>query len=414
MSTAWTVRRGVPGPPSLKGWEVRRVRDLVHLTNGNPFSSEEFLPSGEIPLVRIRDILADGFETYLSGPVADEFLVRDGDVVVGMDGDFNLTIWNKGKAALNQRVCLLRPREDVDIRFIAYALPEILRIINDLTFSTTVKHLSSGEILSEKLAIPSFSEQRRIADFLDVQLAGLEGVVDKRVKQCVLLESRRWAVLQERVRSAEARLLPLRRTLLSLIDGPFGSAFSSSDYRDEGASVVRLGNIGFAEYRSQDQARIPLGLYRELASYAVRPGDLLIAGLGDAKNHAGRACVAPDLGPAIVKGKCFRGRVDPCLSSAGFIALLLASPIGAAAMEGRGSTRSMINLDIVKSAPFPIPPLSEQASILEHVDREHNAALRARASCLRHIQLLNERREALVTAAVTGQIDVSAASGRGI
>src|SRR5262249_53523440 len=149
---------------------------------------------------------------------------------------------------------------------------------------------------------------------------------------------------------ASPSVLPFRRVLYSIIDGPFGSSFSSSDYVDDGAKVIRLGNIGFGEYRSADQASVSIDLYKRFESYAVRGGDLLIAGLGDARNHAGRACVSPDLGLAIVKGKCFRARVNPRIGDSRFFALLLSSPIGEAAMEGRGSTRSMINLEIVKSA----------------------------------------------------------------
>jgi len=103
-------------------------------------------------------------------------MIRDDDIVIGMDGDFNLVTWTRGPAALNQRLCALRPREDVDMRFLAYYLPHVLSVINDLTFSTTVKHLSSMDVLGERLLLPPLSEQRRIADFLDTETGRVDSL----------------------------------------------------------------------------------------------------------------------------------------------------------------------------------------------------------------------------------------------
>lgn len=119
MSLAWCIRAKDLEPNLPAGWTVRRVGDLVTLVNGHPFDASEFGPSGQLPLVRIRDLLGEEFQTYVSGAVPSRAVLRDGDVVVGMDGDFNLVVWDRGTAALNQRLCILRPRPNVDIRFIA-------------------------------------------------------------------------------------------------------------------------------------------------------------------------------------------------------------------------------------------------------------------------------------------------------
>ncbi|GII22716.1 hypothetical protein Pme01_23130 [Planosporangium mesophilum] len=83
-------------------------------------------------------------------------------------------------------------------------------------------------------------------------------------------------------------------------------------------------------------------------------------------------------------------------------------------MEGRGSTRAMINLEIVKSAVLPIPALSVQRSVARATYKGWEKMRAAIDACDRQLDLLAERRQALITAAVTGQIDVSTASGRGI
>nr|WP_262285555.1 restriction endonuclease subunit S [Micromonospora sp. MA102] len=133
--------------------------------------------------------------------------------------------------------------------------------------------------------------------------------------------------------------------------------------------------------------------------------------MGDARNHAGRACVAPNLGPAIVKGKCFCARVNSRAANAHFLSLLLSSPIGEQAMDSRGSTRAMINLDVVKSAVMPLPELSEQARIVEAMRLADQLQTQVADVVARQEALLAERQQALITAAVTGQVDVPTARG---
>ncbi|WP_261557016.1 restriction endonuclease subunit S [Frankia tisae] len=306
---------------------------------------------------------------------------------------------------------VIEPRESVDGRFLAYACQSTTFIDEVVARSVGVSYpaINPNDLGSVAVDVPSLDEQVRVADFLDAETESIDQIKRLRSRQLETLNLRRWSFFQEILNHSGSDILPLRRILHSVTDGPFGSAFSSSDYVDEGAAVVRLGNIGFNEYRAAQQARIPIAMYRDFRKHEVCEGDILIAGLGDPRNHAGRACTAPDLGPAIVKGKCFRARTDPSVTSAEFLALLLSSPLGAAALESRGSTRSMINLEIVKSAMLPIPSYDLQLFIVNEMSRFWRSALAAIEASNRQLVLLDARRQALITAAVTGQLDVTTA-----
>ena len=340
-------------------------------------------------------------------------LGNPGTILFSMYASLGHTAWLTAPAAWNQAILGLSPDTSSDSRFLRYCLISIRPQLLEQVRSNTQANLNAEVVGNLRLPYPPLDEQCRIADFLDAEMGFIRKTEILRSKQKDRLEQRRWSVFQHLVDSAPNDVLPLRRVLHTLTDGPFGSAFSSSDYTDNGAAVIRLGNIGFSEYRQQDQAYIPMDLFKEFRRHEVREGDLLIAGLGDPRNHAGRACIAPDLGPAIVKGKCFRARVNPEKTSAAFIAFLLSSPIGASAMEGRGSTRSMINLEIVKSATLPIPSYADQLAIVNTMNGYWQSALTAIQASDRQLALLAERRQALITAAVTGQIDVTTA-GQGV
>lgn len=339
--------------------------------------------------------------------------VEPGDVLFGKLRPYLAKSWlaDRDAYASTELLCL-RPRPHVDPGWLSY-------VVNSHRFVQWAVATSDGAKMPRTswerlqdfpIEVPPKHTQRVVADYLDRETARIDALVAAKRRLLALLKERTWLAFGARVsRCKSGRPTQLRRVLRSLIDGPFGSSFSSNDYSDSGAAVIRLGNIGFSRYRDTQQAYIPLRLYAVLRAYAVVKGDLLIAGLGDDRNHAGRACVAPDLGPAIVKGKCFRGRVDESRANAEFLALLLSSPLGAEAinMSGRGSTRSMINLELVKSTVVSLPAPADQEAIAAET-RSDQAKLSSMTGVLtRQLQLLEERRQALITAAVTGQLDLS-------
>lgn len=167
--------------------------------------------------------------------------------------------------------------------------------------------------------------------------------------------------------------VPLRRYITEITDGPFGSSLTSSHYSDNGARVIRLGNIGSARFRSDDAAYISFDYFEKMLRHEVKGGDLLIAGLGDTNNPVGRACLAPStIGPAIVKADCFRVRLDESRLLHRYAAWALNSESVAqrVSTHSRGSTRARINLEVARDITIPVPPLEEQRRIADFLDSE--------------------------------------------
>lgn len=178
----------------------RRVSAVAQLINGFPFDSESFDIFGEVPLVRIRDILSEKFETFVPrNSVPQKAWIRDGDLVIGMDGDFNLTLWDRGEAALNQRVCVLRTAEPVVGSWIAHCLPAELKKINDLTYATTVKHLSSNQIARIMIPMPDLPEMTKAVQELDREHARVSGLLGRIRETLTVLSERRQALISAAV-----------------------------------------------------------------------------------------------------------------------------------------------------------------------------------------------------------------------
>jgi type I restriction enzyme S subunit len=307
-------------------------------------------------------------------------------------------------------LAIIRPRHGTDGKYLFWSLASRPSREQFTAAATGVTRFglrleSVGDVL---LPAPPLPVQRAIADYLDTETARIDALIEKKRRMVELLEDHLWSLVSETLPSS-LDSTPLRRALLSITDGPFGSALTSRDYAADGdVRVVRLGNIGRAGFLDQDRAFLPSQRFEELRKHQVAEGDLLIAGLGDERHAVGRACVAPDLGKAIVKADCYCGKVNNDRAEAPFLAWYLSSPQGAEqiARIGRGSTRMRINLDIAKAALVPLPDLETQRELVRRWTTERERVEAAATAVVRQIDLLVEHRQALITAAVTGAIDI--------
>lgn len=161
-------------------WERVPLAQVADILNGAPFDSALFSNSEGMPLARIRDVLTGDTSTYYTGPYEDTYVIRHGDLLIGMDGDFNSGFWGIRPALLNQRVCKITPTEQhYDKRLLSLVLPGYLAAINANTPSVTVKHLSSKTISEIELPLPPRAEQTRIVAKLEELLSDLDVGVDE-------------------------------------------------------------------------------------------------------------------------------------------------------------------------------------------------------------------------------------------
>ena len=155
-----------------ESWGRVLLGDVATVLNGFAFKSSEFSNSGGVPLIRIRDIGKDRSETTYLGEYDPRYVVEPGDLLVGMDGDFNCARWRGPLGLLNQRVCKITLKSDIYLpKFLDYTLPGYLKAINDVTSSVTVKHLSSKSIEEIPLPLPPKEVQQRLVAEIEKQHA---------------------------------------------------------------------------------------------------------------------------------------------------------------------------------------------------------------------------------------------------
>lgn len=160
----WFVRMRFPNYQKTKfnkgipeGWEEKSPFDISEVLYGYPFNSSLFNENEGIPVVRIRDIIANSKTTFTIEKIDGRYLLNDGDILIGMDGDFHIQRWMNGIAYINQRVVRLRAKTDCIYNscFIENVIREPIFFLNSIIVGTTVAHLSDKDMKKIKLLIPT-------------------------------------------------------------------------------------------------------------------------------------------------------------------------------------------------------------------------------------------------------------------
>lgn len=410
---------------SEPSWVRRPLGSMATVINGFAFKSQGFNEETGHPIIRIRDVVRGITNTRYVGEVPDGYWVEDGDLLVGMDGDFNLGRWRGGRALLNQRVCkVVADPTKLLPEFLFYVLPGYLKLINDHTSSTTVKHLSSRTLQAIPVPVPPLDTQWKIVGYIDELFSELDDGETALARARADLETYRKSLLKAAVTGeltadwraanppAKTGEQLLQRILAdrkgrweadpknkgkrykeprdpqvesppdlpegwtwssleqlsspeqsSISDGPFGSNLKSEHYQSFGPRVVRLQNIGQAGNFVDAKAHISAEHYATLQRHHVKGGDLVVAILGE---PLPRAVILPqDFGDGLVKADCIKVRI-PVEDLTHLAWAWLNNPLAHAfvAHSVKGVGRPRIGMDQIKGMPIPLPGREELGALL--------------------------------------------------
>lgn len=150
-----SLRGKLPDQSPGTNWPQLNLFDLAEVRYGFGFKSKGFHagPSGH-RVIRIRDVPKNTTTTYTDEEPGDDYEVSDGDILVGMDGEFHMCIWHDGAALLNQRVARFRPKDDAPVFWLFHALKGPISHFNSTITGTTVAHLGDRHLRTVELSVP--------------------------------------------------------------------------------------------------------------------------------------------------------------------------------------------------------------------------------------------------------------------
>ena len=350
-----------------EGWEYIALSSVCKVQNGFAFNSKLFNESNNgLPLIRIRDIKRGYSLTYTDEPCSDDFFVEDGDMLIGMDGDFNIGEWKGGHALLNQRVCKLIPSEKILAKFIFYFIPEALQRINDKTAFSTVKHLSSRQVNAILLPNLPLSEQQSIVKYLDSSFAKIDTLKANAAKNLDEAKALFQSALKEALEPKKGWEEKMLGTLGTLKNGMnFSKNESGTELHILGISD--FGNL-FSISNTEDLSVISLN---EMPSedYLLQNEDVVFVRSNGNKNLVGRCVIVyPDNIKTTFSGFCIRFRKTSKEINTTYLVWFLKASGTRKKIVGNGANISNLNQKILQSLAIPIPPLSEQQEIVSRLD----------------------------------------------
>jgi type I restriction enzyme, S subunit len=295
----------------------------------------------------------------------------------------------------------LRAKPDVDPRYLNYLLAAMYfaGVTDSLAKQTTgIANLDVGAFLGTQCDVPGRSEQCAIADYLDAETSAMDALLAKKRRLVELLQERIDATIMDLVGQSDlvegdhrARAVPVRRQLAKVDRQPEPDAQVVTAFRDGQVTARSLRRPGGYTESWTDGARVQ----------GVLRGDVVVHGLDGFAGAIGTSeaqgvcspvyhvCSPIDGGDAH-----FYGRMLRLLATTGYL--------GNFATSTRERAVDFRNWDLFGRIPIPAVDVAEQRRIGDRIRRL--APIRERVA--RSGVLINERKHALITAAVSGQIEI--------
>lgn len=170
----WFVDLHFPGHENInivdgipEGWKKKKLIDLANVQYGYAFDGKLFNSKKEgTPIIRIRNI-PDGYTNdYTTENTSIDYIVKNGDILVGMDGIFHINTWSGDDGYLVQRACSFRPKIDSWKGFLFVAIVEPIKYYEKTLVGATVAHLGKKHIDSIELLFPNL--EHLLAPFQDM------------------------------------------------------------------------------------------------------------------------------------------------------------------------------------------------------------------------------------------------------
>lgn len=351
--------------------------------------------------------------------------IRNGDLVIhGMDafaGAIGVSD-SDGKASPVVHAYAMR---DADARFVAHALRVAARLGYVQSLAKGIRERSTAfdaqTFKTLLLPTPPLAEQRAIADYLDRETAKIDALIAKQNEMIATLRERRRAVVRGAVLDEQADDLCETGCWFGRVPRHWGAPrlsyhhhvmlgrmINASSITDEDVAVPYLaaGSIQPDALVLNDEKTLTVAP-SDLSKYALRRGDVVVVegGAGYGRSH----WLQSDLNGWAFQNHVVRVRARSENVDSRYTRLVIEVCRLSGFFEANNRTATMPSLssDVLGALRVPMPPLDEQREIADYLDRETAKIDTLIAKVERHIELAKERRSALITAAVTGQIDVT-------
>jgi type I restriction enzyme, S subunit len=426
-------------------WEVLRLkRSCKLITDGSHFSPES--QSYGKPYITVKDLNNDSidFENALKISDDDFFALEKsgcrpnaGDILLSKDGTIGkVVVVNNNNCVILSSLAILRTNWFILNRYLRYFFISKIGIeqMQSRIAGAALRRLTIQIIVNLINLYPPLNEQVAIANFLDRGLAKIDSMVAKKERQIELLQEKRTALISHAVTRGldpTVKLKPsgiewmgeipeqwglgklkynIKQEPGAIKTGPFGSQLLSSEMMDNEFKVYNQQNV-INQDVTLGNNYISSTKFNELQAFKVYPGDILLTTRGT----IGRCLILPDDSVKGILHPCLmRIQLDTEIMIKQYLIYLIQES-GIFQMQlyllSNATTIDVIYSETIRNIIVPTPPIIEQKSIVSSLQSEIPKINSLIAKIQDGIEILKEYRTALISAAVTGKIDVREEAG---
>lgn len=415
----------------LKFMTSSKVTDGPHETpkfidEGIPFLSVDGIQDNKLVFEGCRYISIDDHKRF-----SLKCLPRKGDVLLGKaasvgkvayaDRDIDFNVWSP--------LAVISPKSYSVGKYLYYSFQSVSLQAQCEVFSNsnTQKNLSMGVIDNLLFSVPPDDEAINIANFLDSEITKIDALIEKQQQLIQLLKEKRQTVISHAVTKGfnpHASMRDSNIDWLGKVPCEWGvikikyktqlfeqgwSPQCESRQAEEGEfGVLKVGCVNYGCFNVAENKALPKELMPQM-QYLIRQGDLLISRANTKELVGGAAVVDREYENILLCDKLYRLRFDGSINPR-WVAYYLSVPVVRQQIElgASGASYSMQNIgqSVIKELSVVVPPHEIVERLLVELDEKVEKFEQILNQSDEQIKLLQERRSALISAAVTGKIDV--------
>ena len=399
-------------------WEVVQFKQFVDIQNGSDHKHVE------------QD---EGYPVFGSGGVfthASDYLYDGESVLLGRKGTIDKPLHVTGRFWTVDTMYWTKINPTTSGRFIFYSALTIP--FDYYSTNTALPSMTKAALNSHQVTRPPLIEQTQIAAFLDRETAKIDGLVAEQRRLMALLKEKRQAVISHAVTQglnphapmkpsgvewlgvvpAHWEVKKVKHLVASFEQGWSPQCEGFPVETEEEWGVLKVGCVNGGKFKPEENKTLPLDL-EPIPNLSIAAGDLLVS-RANTRELVGSAAVAErDFSNLLLCDKLYRIRFTHGVCSSELVALYLGTAMARGQIEltATGASSSMVNIgqSTILELALAVPELQEQQLVVEYVNQKTGQLDTLITESQHAITLLQERRTALISAAVTGQIDVRAA-----
>ena len=395
-------------------WEARRLKFAAEIQNGCDYKEVES---------------SEGYPVFGSGGAfrfATEYLYDGESVLFGRKGTIDKPLYVNEKFWTVDTMFYSVIMDETHGRFL-YFFATIMQF-NFLATQTALPSITQGDLGNYLIAFPSFQEQQTIARFLDHKTQQIDQLLAKKQTLIDKLNEQRIALITHAVTKGLNPDVTLKdsgvewlgevpehweifrlRFLVDQIEQGWSPQCFNYPADDDVWGVLKVGCVNGNQFNEIENKELPNDIEPRI-EYEIRAGDILIS-RANTKELLGSAALVSDSvrSHLLLCDKLYRLISNKTLINEFFILFLRSFATRPHyEKEATGASGSMQNIgqDTVKNLPLTVPPIAEQREIVAYLEEKTGRIDRMVALNQQAIDKLKEYRTALITAAVTGKMDV--------